>query len=72
MKKGDYITINGSDKILKVVGRYGDVLVLSDTGDNSEEVILCTAMDVEEVLTEDMFKQLRKKGIKITEEEGER
>ena len=72
MKKGDYIRINGSDKILKIVGKYGDVLVLSDTGVNSEEVILCTAMDVEEVLTEEMFKQQHQTGIKKTEEEVER
>ena len=69
MKKGDYIAINGSDKIFQIVGSYGDILALSDTDENSQEVILCTAMDVEEVFTEEMFRQRHETGNKKTEEE---
>lgn len=68
MNKGDYLVIQGCDKIFQIVGRYCNNIVMSDANEDSEEVLIFTSTDVEKALTEGRFRKLHKTGFKITEE----
>jgi len=68
MKKGDYLIKRGSEKIYIIVGRWDKDIVLADTAEDSEEILIYGAAELEGLISIGSFGKLYKTGIEIKKE----
>jgi hypothetical protein len=68
MKKGDYLIKRNSNKIYVIAGRWDKDIVLADTDEDSEEILIYGAAELEGLISGGHFGKLHKTGIKINEE----
>lgn len=68
MKKGDYLIKRGSNKIYIIAGRWDKEIVLVDTYEDSEEVLIYGAAELEALISAGHFGKLHKTEIKIEKE----
>lgn len=65
MKKGDlFITKDGND-MFEIVGRWCGDIVLANTNEASNDVLIYSASEIEELLGEGYFRKLHRTGMKI-------
>lgn len=55
MKKGTLITIGNGNKVYQVVGRYGKDIVLADTSENGDEVLIYDPTELQGLIDEKRF-----------------
>ncbi|HWQ89507.1 MAG TPA: hypothetical protein VN374_05995 [Desulfitobacteriaceae bacterium] len=65
MQKGDLFITKDSEKIYQMVGRWGRDIVLAIMSDDSEEVLVYGAAELENLITEGRFSKLHKTRIKV-------
>lgn len=65
MKKGDLFTTKDGKTIFEIVGRWCGEIVLANTNEASEDVLIYGASEIEELLDEGYFRKLHKTGMKI-------
>ena len=58
----------GNNKIYVIAGRWGKDIVLVDTDEDSEEILIYGAAELEGLMSAGHFGKLHKTGIKINEE----
>lgn len=68
MKKGDYLVKRGNNKIYVIAGHWGKEIVLADTDEESEEILIYSAAELEGLIARGEFGKLYKTGIKIEKE----
>lgn len=67
MKKGDFLISKGK-VIYQIVGRWRKDIVLAATDDESDEVLVYSSSELEELIAEGYFRNHYNTGIKVTEE----
>jgi hypothetical protein len=65
MKKGDLFITKDGKTVFEIVGRWCGDMVLADTNEDSDHVLIYGASEIEELLGERYFKKLHKTGIKV-------
>jgi hypothetical protein len=65
MKKGDYLIQRGSNKIYVIAGRWDAEIVLADTDDDSEEILIYGAAELEKLISTGHFGKLYKTDLKV-------
>jgi hypothetical protein len=60
MKKGDYIVNKQGNKVYQMVGRWGREIVLAIANEDSEEVLVYGAKELEEMIAEGWFRKLHR------------
>lgn len=70
MQKGDYLLSRDCKNVYQVVGRYGRDVVLAIISEESDEVLIYDAAELERLITTGYFRKLHKTGIKVNEEGG--
>lgn len=68
MKKGDYLIKRDSNKIYVIAGRWDRDIVLADTDEDSEEILIYGPAELERLIDRGQFGKLHKTGIKIEKE----
>ena len=68
MKKGDYLINRESNKIYVIAGRWDKEIVLVETDEDSEEILIYGAAELEGLISAGQFGKLHKTGIMIEEE----
>ena len=68
MKKGDYLIKRNSNKIYVIAGQWDKDIVLADTDEDSEEILIYGAAELEGLISSGHFGKLHKTGVKIDEE----
>ena len=68
MKKGDFYITSDSKTVYKIVGRWGYEIVIADTDEASEEVLVYLPSEIEEMIVTGKLRKLHKTGIKIDKE----
>ena len=67
MRKGDFLIKRGSDKIYVIAGRWDKDIVLVDTDEDSEDILIYGAAELEGLISAGNFGKLYKTGIKTYE-----
>jgi hypothetical protein len=70
MQKGDYLLNKDGSKVYQIVGRYDRDVVLAIISEDSDEVLIYGAAELEGLISEGHFRKLHKTGIKVYEEGG--
>lgn len=65
MKKGDYLIQRGSNTIYVIAGRWNKGIVLVDTDEDSEEILIYGAAELEMLISTGQFGKLYKTDLKV-------
>ena len=65
MKKGDAFITKDERKIYFMVGRWGSDIVLASTDNDSDEVLIYGAAELEGLISEGRFRKLFNTGINV-------
>ena len=68
MKKGDFYITRDSKTVYKIVGRWGNEIVIADTDEDSEEVLVYLPSEIEEMVGTGKLRKQHKTGIKVGKE----
>lgn len=68
MRKGDFLIKRGSNKIYIIAGRWDKEIVLADTDEDSEEILIYGAAELENLIDKGHFGKLYRTGINLTKE----
>lgn len=60
MKKGDYIVNKQGNKVFQMVGRWGREIVLAIANEDSEEVLVYGAKELDEMIADGWFRKLHR------------
>jgi len=67
MRKGDCFITRDSTAIYRLVGRWNGEVVLASISDDDEEVLICSALEMEKLIATGHFRKLYPTGIKVKE-----
>lgn len=70
MQKGDFLITKDSKKIYQIAGYWDRNVVLAPVGDDSDQVLIYTASELESLISEGRFNKLYKTGIKVEDGTG--
>lgn len=70
MQKGDYLLSRDGKRVYQIVGRCDRDVVLANISEESEEVLIYGAAELEGLISTGHFRKLHKTGIKVNEEGG--
>jgi hypothetical protein len=70
MQKGDYLLSSDGKNAYQIVGRCGRDVVMAIVSEESDEVLVYGAAELEGLISTGNFRKLHRTGIKVNEEGG--
>lgn len=68
MQKGDFLLTKDVKKVYQIVGRWDKDIVLAPVSEDTDQVLIYGAAELEGLISEGHFRKLHKTGIKVNKD----